>query len=140
MKSSRGYVFVKIGFSKEYCGMEITEEKQDDNAYYFGPYTSFHTTENALEGLKEIYKIPCNPVSQRKQSRCLNFSLGKCMGTCEDEGVQEKYVKILSHIVEVLRGRQKDTIQAFQIKMEEASEKLDFAEAAKYRDYISSIE
>lgn len=140
MKSPESYVYIKISIMDEYPSISICGEKLQDNCLYFGPYTNHNTVERAVEGIKKSCRIQCsNSIGLRKPSLCLNYSLGLCMGMCGGHGVKDEYNKAVGSIVNLLKGDDERILDDFKTKMESASEKLDFSEAAKYRDYISAI-
>ena len=139
LKSPRSYSFIKISINEEYPAIEISSESsKSDGNLYFGPYTNKNTVERGLQGIKEFCKILCTS-SSRKSSSCLNYSLGLCIGICIDDAPREQYLAILNKIVKLLSGTDKSIIEAIEYNMDSASEKLDFENAAKYRDYIRAV-
>lgn len=137
MKSPLSYTYIKI--DKDYTNIEISNDsvKEDEN-FYFGPYTSKSTAEKGLQALKEYYKIVCSG-NYRKASPCLNYSLGSCIGFCFDDSVKEEYKNILCEIIEILNGTNTRVLEEIEHNMNIASERFDFENAAKYRDYITVI-
>ena len=137
MKSPLSYTYIKI--DRDYTNIEVSNDSiKDDGDFYFGPYTSKSTVERALQGIKEYYKIMCSG-SYKKASACLNYSLGLCIGFCFDASAKEKHKNILCEIIDMLNGRNKSILEGMELNMNVAAEKFDFEAAAKYRDYIASI-
>lgn len=58
---------------------------------------------------------------------------------CLDTTPREEYLNILNKIINLLNGNDKIILQEMEHIMSSASEKFDFETAAKYRDYISSV-
>lgn len=139
MKSPESYVYIKIKIKDRYPNILISEEKLQDNSLYFGPYTNHNRVEQAIEGIKESCRIQCSTIGLKKSSRCLNYSLGLCMGMCKGDEVREEFNKAIDDIINLLSGKDNEIIDDLKIKMDRASERLDFYEAAKYRDYIGAV-
>lgn len=139
MKNTKAYSFIRISLDEKQSAIEITDEAVNgDGNLYFGPYTSKNTVERGLQGIKECCRILCTS-GCKIASPCLNYSLGLCIGMCTDSSARYRYLEILAEIAELLRGSDRSIIEAMEQSMENASQKLDFEGAAKYRDYISAV-
>lgn len=139
MKSQRSYCYIKLAMSEKYPDITIAEEScESDGNTYFGPYTSRNTAARGLEGIKKYFGILCTNASQRTSS-CLNYSLGLCSGHCSPDFPRERYLFILDKIEKLMNGSDKTIIWEIKAAMEKASERLDFEEAARYRDFLRAI-
>ncbi|MBC8059991.1 MAG: UvrB/UvrC motif-containing protein [Clostridiaceae bacterium] len=137
MKSTSSYTYIKI--NGDYSNIEASSQLiKDDGAFYFGPYTSKNTVERCLQGIKECFKIMCSG-NYKKSSPCLNYSLGTCIGFCFDPLAKEEYKNILVEIVKLFNASDRTILHKMELKMNDAVEKFDFENAAKYRDYISAV-
>ncbi|MGN0709731.1 MAG: excinuclease ABC subunit UvrC, partial [Anaerovoracaceae bacterium] len=70
---------------------------------------------------------------------CLNYHIRDCRGICLGNVDKTKYRESIDRIIQFLSGKDKPIIEYLTDKMNEASEALEFEEAAKYRDYIASL-
>jgi excinuclease ABC subunit C len=139
MKSPLSYTYVKIQIDDRYSNIEITSIfDENDCNLYFGPYTNKSTVERAIRGIKEYYKILCSNPS-KKNTACLNYSLGLCIGMCLGGPAAEQYHNIVGKIAALLNGTDMSILKEMEEKMLSASEKFDFETAAKYRDYIDAV-
>lgn len=139
MKSPKSYSYIRIRINEKYPDIEICDEcNEHDGNIYFGPYTNRNTVERGLQGIREYCKILCNSNSQRNSS-CLNYSLGLCIGMCLDSIPRQQYLDIVNNIIRLLNGTDKIIIEKMKSDMNIASENLDFELAAKYRDYLNSL-
>ncbi len=139
MKTPSSYVYIGINtdeWNKSISIVNTPYEKHYD--IYLGPYTSKNTVEKAIQGIKEFCKIDCNNSSKRN-TPCLNYSLGLCIGMCLCGAAAKEYTKIIFKIIELLNGTDMSVLEEMKQKMKGASENFDFETAAKYRDYISAI-
>jgi excinuclease ABC subunit C len=134
MKTPQSYTYITIQKENR---IELTNHlDENDSAVYFGPYTSRKTAENAIMGIKEFFKIDC---SSQKNTPCLNYSLGKCIGMCFDPSAKEKYRQIVNRIIGLLDGSDTSVLEEMEQAMLTASEQFDFEKAAKLRDVLESL-
>lgn len=139
MKSPLSYSYIKIELNELYPSIDISNDDDGkSNTLYFGPYTSKNTVETAINGIKKFTKISCSNPS-KKNSTCLNYSLGLCIGICQGSTVANEYKNILNRIVALLDNTDKTLVDKMNEIMTKASEDFDFETAAEYRDYISAI-
>lgn len=138
MKNPMSYVYVRINTNRNNPGIWISNNKDDsDGSLYFGPYSNRNTVERGIQGIKEECRILCSNNS-KKYSQCLNYSMGLCIGTCLGEPVIEEYTGILDKITKLLNGADREILDRMEKNMNNATSKLDFENAAKYRDYINA--
>lgn len=139
MKSPLAYTYIRITIDEKYPNISLCHEYiNNDSKLYFGPYTNKNTVARAIQGIKEYCRIPCNNPSLKNTS-CLNYSLGLCMGTCLDSSFREEYLKVIDSVIALLNGSDNIILKEMENKMLEASEKFDFEVAAKYRDYLGAV-
>jgi excinuclease ABC subunit C len=136
MKNPLSYTYIVIQMNEKYRKIEITNDpiKKDDHLY-FGPFTSKSTVDKAIQGLKECFKINCSSPS-KKNTPCLNYTLGLCIGMCLGGSAVEQYNRIIDQIIDLFNGSDMSLLEKMQERMLQASEKFDFETATKYRDCI----
>lgn len=140
MKNPLSYTYIEIQMDKTFPTIDITNTLNHDNkSLYFGPFTSRSTVEKAIQGIKEFYKIICSNPS-KKNTSCLNYSLGKCIGICLGGSIAKHYHETVTRIIALFNGTDKSILKEIEEKMLHASKNFDFETAAKYRDIIDAIE
>jgi len=138
MKNPQSYSYIMIQMDGDDQKFEITNNLKNDGNHYFGPFTSKHTVEKAIQGIKEYFKISCSNTTN-KNSPCLNYSLGRCMGLCFSAAASEQYKSILKKIIDLLNGTDMHILEEMKQRMENASLNFDFETAANYRDNLDTI-
>ena len=108
---------------------------------YFGPYPTVGAVWESLRLMQKLFPIrQCEDSYYRARSRpCLQHQLGRCSAPCVDKistGDYDHQVKLASLF---LRGKSLTVIDDLVGKMEAASKNLDFEQAAKCRDQISTL-
>ncbi|MFZ7945764.1 GIY-YIG nuclease family protein [Neobacillus sp. 19] len=138
MKNPQTYSYIRIQTDGNSPRFEMADRIEENSSLYFGPFTSKHRVEKAVEGIKEFFQISCsNPTS--KNTPCLNYSLGLCIGICFRESAKVQYKMILNKIIDLLNGTDVSLLKEIKQRMTEASLKFDFETAAKYRDNLNAI-
>jgi excinuclease ABC subunit C len=138
MKNPQSYIYIRIKLDTGYQRIEICNRTDYPDSLYFGPFTSKHTVEKALQGIKEFYKISCSSPSNKK-TPCLNYSLGLCLGMCMGGAALNQYNESVNKIIGLLQGMDTSLLEIMERRMMEASEKYEFEEAVKYRDMLDAI-
>ncbi len=143
LKDAKSYPYVKISYRGEYPGIMFSRNRLDDKAKYFGPYVSSKSVNEIIDTVCKTFRVDSCGKSFRfgkKVSRpCLSYHMGQCIAPCTGEISVNEYREIFSEIEEFLGGDYKKVINNLESKMLAASENLEFENAAKYRDRISSI-
>lgn len=139
MKSPQSYTYIRIRMVKALNSIEMTNHiDENDGNLYFGPYTSKNTVEKAIKGIKEFFKMDCSNQSN-KNTPCLNYSLGLCIGMCFDGSAIEQCHQNINRIVALLEGIDTSILKDMEQEMVEASANFEFEKAARLRDSMAAI-
>lgn len=142
LKDDKGYSYIKITGNK-YKKVEAVLQKIDDGAEYLGPYTSSFAVKQSVDTANKVFKLyQCNksfPRDIRKTRPCLNYYISQCCGVCTGKVSQEEYNDNFIQALRFLKGETDAILKELEGKMNEASENLEFENAAKYRDKINAI-
>ncbi len=146
LKDGKTYPYIKVTVNEPYPRILFTRMMKKDKARYFGPFTSAGAVNDTIELLQKIYKVrSCNKFItedyyMKPQVRpCLNYHIGKCNAPCMAYIGKDDYRKAIDGAIRFLEGDYKEVLSDLERKMYDASEKMEFEEAAGYRDLISSV-
>lgn len=143
LKDDKSYPYIKVTVQEAYPRVMMTRQVKKDKAKYFGPYTSVLAVKDTLDLLRKIYQIrSCNrnlPRDIGKERACLYYHIKQCSGPCQDYISEEEYKKSVDQIIEFLNGNFNEVLSMLENKMMNASENMDFEEAAGYRDLMTSV-
>jgi len=108
---------------------------------YFGPYPTVGAVWESLRLMQKIFPIrQCEDSYYKARSRpCLQYQLGRCLAPCVDKISQTNYQQQVDLAKLFLKGKSSMVIEQLVAKMELASIQLDFEQAAKYRDQITTL-
>ena len=143
LKDDKTYPFVKATVYEDFPRLIYSREEKRDKSRYFGPFTSPATAHNAIEMAQKIYHIrSCNRVLPRDTGAlrsCLNYHIKQCDAPCQGNISKEEYRENFNKAMKLLEGDYKEVIGILTEKMQAASEKMEFEDAAYDRDLIDSV-
>ncbi|WP_303857937.1 excinuclease ABC subunit UvrC [Aminicella lysinilytica] len=141
LRDDKTYPYIMVTTSEEYPRIVKTRIIKKDGNRYFGPYSDAGAVNRIVELFSSVYKLKrCSAQVFPEGFRpCLNYFIKECRGICAGGVDKEEYAKDIEEILQFLSGRDKPLIKSLEVKMKEASEKLDYENAARYRDYIADI-
>ncbi len=117
--------------------LKIVREVKDKKNKYFGPFPDATAARDICKLLNRLYPLrKCNHIPHKS---CLYYSLNQCLGPCINEVDISQYDSIVQSIVKFMKGDVKDIIEQLEMKMNIASENLQFEQAKEYRDLIRHI-
>ena len=143
LKDDKTYPFIKITTGEHFPRVLFSRKIVHGTGKYYGPYTSAGAVKDTIELLCKLYKIrTCNrklPADQGKERPCLNYHIGQCSAPCQGYINEEDYRKSIESVMEFLDGDYSHILNSLTRQMQQASENMEFEEAAKYRDLIASV-
>jgi excinuclease ABC subunit C len=108
---------------------------------YFGPYPNAGAVWQSLKTLQKIFPIrQCEDGFYRARTRpCLQYQLKLCSAPCVGKISDEDYAGQVQLASLFLSGKNQQVVEQLVQKMNTASERLAFEEAASYRDQIAAL-
>lgn len=143
LKDDKTYPYIKVTLGEEFPRILFSREMKKDKSKYFGPYTSAAAVKDTIELLNKLYQLrTCNrslPKEIGNDRPCLNYHIKQCLAPCQGYVSKEEYRQQIAGAMEFLNGNYGPIQKDLEQKMLEASENLEFEEAAKYRDLLNSV-
>ena len=141
LRDDKTYPYIKVTVSEKFPRVLKTRLITKDGSRYFGPYSDAGAVNDIIELLNNIYVLKrCAARSFPEGYRpCLNYHINRCRGICTGEVSEQEYREHIQEVIEFLNGRQQPILKYLSAKMNEASEKMEFEEAAVYRDHITAV-
>ncbi len=140
LKDDKTYPYIKIDIKSDYPGVYITRKLINDGSKYFGPYANPGAAKEMLDFIKQKYKIRQCKNFKYTDRPCLNYHIKRCLAPCMGYVTKEAYRKQIEEIIDFLDGKKEKVIKEIEKQMKEASDKLDFEQAAYLRDKKIAIE
>ena len=141
LKDDKKYPYLCITWSEKYPRIFITRRRRNRNNLdrYYGPYVDVGLLRRTLFTIKKIFPLRQRPRPVYKDRTCLNYSIGRCPGVCQEVISSDDYKKIIKQVSMIFQGRNDDLELFLQKKMSQFSDDLDYENAAKIRDQITGL-
>lgn len=143
LKDDKTYPYIKVTVGEPYPRILFSRLMKKDKSRYFGPYTSAAAVKDTIELLNKLYKLrTCNrslPKEIGNDRPCLNYHIKQCTAPCQEYVSQEQYLAQVAGALEFLNGNYNPILRDLEEKMKDAAERLDFEEAAGFRDLHASV-
>ncbi|MFS2046186.1 excinuclease ABC subunit UvrC, partial [Stenotrophomonas geniculata] len=108
---------------------------------YFGPYPGVTAVRETLNLMHKLFKLrSCEDSVFRNRSRpCLQYQIGRCSAPCVELVPAPDYAESVRRAALFLEGKSDELTRELGEQMQAASEALEFEQAARLRDLISSL-
>ena len=143
LKDDKTYPYIKVTVGEDYPRIQFSRTMKKDKSRYFGPYTSAAAVKDTIELLNKLYQLrTCNRVLPRDigiERPCLNYHIKQCLAPCQGYVSKEEYRQQVAGALEFLNGNYSPILKDLEEKMKKAAEAMEFEDAARYRDLLSSV-
>ena len=144
LKDDKAYPYIRVTVQEDFPRVMFSRTMKRDRSRYFGPYTSVGAVRDTLDLLHKIYKIrTCSrslPKEIGKERPCLNYHIHQCGAPCQGYISKEEYRKSVDKALDFLKGNYDEVLDKLERDMKEAAARLDFEEAASYRELLFSVQ
>lgn len=108
---------------------------------YFGPFASVASVNHTVAILQRGFMLRncADTVFAHRTRPCLQYHIKRCTAPCVGYVSKEEYGEQVRLAHDFLSGKSREVQAAFAEKMQEASARQDYEEAAKYRDRIKAL-
>lgn len=142
LRDDKQYPYIKIT-NEKFPRVIKTRKIIKDGSKYFGPFPAITAVNDTINIVNEIYHLRTCSLNLSKDIKkyrpCLNYFIGMCKGPCTGEADEGEYGAGVKEIMDFLEGKNNNLIKNLESIMLNSSKELNFEKAAKYRDYIQSI-
>ncbi|GBL02966.1 excinuclease ABC subunit UvrC [Glaciecola sp. KUL10] len=141
LRDDKSYPFILIT-DHQHPRLSFHRGSKKLKGQYFGPYPSAWSVRESLRTMQKIFPIrQCEDSYYRARSRpCLQYQMQRCAAPCVKGHVSdEEYSEQVKLASLFLKGKNTEVINKLIVRMEQASESLNFEAAARYRDQISAL-
>ena len=141
LKDDKNYLYLKLPVTEEYPRVHYSRRVLKDGALYFGPYTSAQSLRGTVKSIRQLLPFrTCSDEIFKQGKVCLDFHIKRCPGPCERRISAEDYKARIHEVALFMEGRSDVLVNELKDRMDRASGRLDFENAARYRDQLQSIE
>ena len=142
LKDDKSYPYIRLHDEHEFPKLSFYRGNKKEPGRYFGPFSSASAVRDTLSQIQKVFPIrQCRDSFFQHRSRpCLQYQIDRCTAPCVGLIDRTAYMEDVEQVVYFLTGKSQDLNQSLMKKMEDAASRLEFEQAANYRDRISAIQ
>lgn len=122
--------------------LSLVRQVLDDDADYFGPFSSRKRAEKSLAALHETFpvrqcsgRLPATP----SRSACVLAEMGRCLAPCDGSTDLDTYAEMVAELRDNLLHRADEVVEAISHRMDALSAGERFEDAGVHRDRLSAF-
>jgi|LFRM01.2.fsa_nt_gb excinuclease ABC subunit C len=143
LRDDKQYPYIKVTLNEKFPRVIKTRQVFKDGGKYYGPYPNATAVNSVIETIHDIYPIrTCKLTLEKNMGKvrpCLNYHLGRCLGTCIGIVDEDFYMGMIHEVIQYLNGKDDSLIQNIEAKMNKSAQDMDYEKAAMYRDQVNSL-
>jgi excinuclease ABC subunit C len=141
LRDDKSFPYILITGDHEYPQVTKHRGTRDRKGEYFGPFASGFAVNETLAVLHKAFLLRnCSDHIFALRTRpCLQYQIKRCTAPCVAKVTKRQYARQVDMARSFLEGKSRAIQEEFAAKMQDASERLDFEEAAAYRDRIRAL-
>ena len=141
LRDDKSYPYIYVSTEHEFPRLQFHRGPRKGKGRYFGPYPSTSAVRQTLNELQKLFLVrQCRDSYFRNRTRpCLQYQIKRCTAPCVDLISREQYARDVQAAIDFLDGKNQNVVDTFVARMEEASGKQHYEQAARFRDQISRL-
>lgn len=142
LRDDKTYYHLSLDPKEKFPRLQLVRKRLNSAVLYFGPYPSGLAAKETLRFVQQVFPLrSCRNRDFKLRPRpCLEYQIGRCLAPCKGLIDEESYRKLVESTVSFLKGRRRELISDLKKQMDDASEELNYEEAACLRDRIAALE
>ena len=142
LKDDKTYFSLRVDPHEEFPRITVVRKRPHDEARYFGPYSSGSAAREVLRQMIRMFPLRHYPLAtcMSRSRPCLYHQIGQCSAPCHGKITRDAYAALVDGAMLFLEGKGRQLIAEFKRRMADASERMDYEEAARWRNLLHSIE
>lgn len=141
MRDDKSFPYILL--ARDHPAPQITKHRGARNrkGEYFGPFASAGAVNRTVNMLQRAFLLrSCSDAVYESRTRpCLLHQIKRCAAPCTGEIDLASYNALADEAVRFLKGQSQSVREMYQRMMEEAAGKLEFEQAAKFRNRLWAL-
>lgn len=141
LRDDKSIPYIFVSRDHDYPQLLSHRGPKKRNGEYFGPFASAEPvwkTINILQRVFQLRNCTDHVFAQRKRP-CLQYHIKRCTAPCVGMVSSQDYASQVKATCDFLAGKTNEVQQLLADKMQQASQEMDYEQAALYRDKIKAL-
>ncbi len=141
LRDDKSYPYIYASTDHPFPRLRFHRGARKGKGRYFGPYPNSRAVRKTLNELEKLFLIRnCSDSFFANRTRpCLQYQIKRCTAPCTGLISAEQYRADVDAAIQFLEGRNRSVVNTFVRRMEQAAERRDYEQAARFRDQISRL-
>jgi excinuclease ABC subunit C len=142
LKDDKSFPYLRLTVGEKFPGIYLTRKVEPAGGRYFGPFSPASQARKTIHILNKYFGIRAceEAVPGRRQRPCLEYDLKLCSAPCTGITEETEYRARVGDALLFLEGKTAKLVALLKGRMDEAAARLDYEQAAHWRDLIRTIE
>jgi len=142
LKDDKTYFSLRVDPHEKFARFTVVRKRPHDDARYFGPYSSGSAAREVLRQMVRMFPLRHYPLAtcMSRTRPCLYHQIGQCSAPCHGLITRESYDALVEGAMLFLEGKGRLLVAEFKLRMTDASARMNYEEAARWRNLLHSIE
>ena len=136
-RDDKSYPYLKVTAEEPFPRLFIGRGAAEAGIRAIGPFANPGLLRQAFDAVRGV--IPFRTCRVLPKRACLDYHLGLCQAPCEGRISPEQYQENLSRVFRLMEGKKEEVLEDLRAKMNQASSRHRYEEAAKIRDQIAGL-
>lgn len=141
LKDDKTFPHLVIDVQSEFPSLRKYRGIRQDGNRYFGPFANVLAVNEVQDTLQKAFLLrSCRDNVFKTRTRpCLMYQIKRCSAPCVGKISQQDYRQLVQETIDFLDGKNSKIQDELSLKMQEASDKMDYEQALVFRDRIRAL-
>ncbi len=141
MRDDKSFPYILIADTNDAPQILKHRGARNRKGEFFGPFASAGAVDRTINMLQRAFLLrTCtDSVFESRTRPCLLYQIKRCAGPCTEEISREDYKDLVKEATRFLRGESQNVRRMYQELMEQAAARMEYEEAAKYRNRLWAL-
>lgn len=141
LKDDKSFPYILVARDHPYPAITKHRGARDIPGDYFGPFASTGAVHVTLNAMSRAFPLrSCSDSEFAGRSRpCLQYQIKRCTAPCVGRISEADYAKVVDEAKGFLSGTNRQVLDIWQGRMQQAADQRDYETAAELRDRIRAL-
>jgi len=141
LRDDKSFPYILITSDHEWPQISKHRGARSRKGEYYGPFASAGAVNETLATFQRLFPLrSCTDSEFQNRTRpCLQYQIKRCAGPCVDLISREDYLDVVNEARAFLSGKSHSLQKKLADRMQNASDVLDFEQAATLRDRLKAM-